>query len=1573
MVDADTIIQGGNIRLPFGDIVLGVGSTALPSILTGQSYVATGTVELAIGSITSVSGAGALIPYGTTVDGTSWYYGGTSSSNLVTAPPAKEITLTGTAIAIDGGATVDLSGGGDMQASEWVPGTGGSRDVLSNATTLASGESVYAIIPGSSAKTAAIDAAIDSGLSAKQAGTGAYVGEAVTISGVAGLADGVYVLLPASYATLSGAYRVVLNTSVTNPTVTYTQADGTVVASTPLTNALTGAKSSTRYEILVQSGSVWKQYSEYTLSTADSFFPTYAATKGIATPVLPMDAGHLVIGETSTNALTLNGTMVTAPASGGQTAQVDLVSQYIQIVGTDEPALSGYLQVSATALDALDAGSLLIGGVRTTTSSTTSTGATTLGTTITAEANGVMVSNDADSALYAPEILLVATPSGTTAGTGVVIVRSGSVIEAKGSVGTVRGVESFGTALTSSPTTAQVRADLGSLMQVSDGSAITVNMPSAAQLAAASLAGNTYGTVTVEQGASLSAGNSLFIAGTGDTHIALGTNLSAPNITLESSQITFANAGTANLPSVGTIIDPAMLAGIANAQKMIFESNGAIDFLGQDLTLTLASGTLELSAGSFTASTGGTVTIAAPVVQLVNLLGATGSTGVLPETGSLAITAGEVDFGAGAKTIDGFASFTTTATSGIKSQGTGSFGFGAAAVTLNTPVLIADSGSTQTFTTTGALAVNGTAGTPLTNTAIGGAITLTGGSITVTAPILALAGNVTLEATTGDLVLGTGASIDSAAVAKTFYDVTEYANAGAITLKADTGSISVADGVTLDFSSAAAGGGNAGSLTITAASAGKNASIDGAVIKGAAASGTTGGSFSLDVGGAQDMDTLATLLAANGGVTGSVTVHTQAGDLALSQTLTSAAVSLTADGGSVIVTGTIDARGQAGGEIDLYGTGGVDVEGSLLASGSSASQKGGTVVIGTSGTPDGTLNSTFGYENVPSSGAIVVGPNAVIDVSGGSLGGHSGGSITFRAPLLTDGDVNVTISPSAQLVNTVLGGGTATGGVTLDAYVVWSTTDAGGKFDGIVDPAGWYDSTGTLVAGTFTDANGNTVATWDGVSSLTATQIANYLTNDYFTPTTYNAAHAVFYGGYDPNTESFNPSSPDTGSLVDFVQHPGFNFGSRFAGIAITTRPEIDLVNPSTAINSGNISVLTNWNLGAGVLNSDGSITLAYRYNNSIAPVIALRAVNNIEIKASITDGFFQTGSGLLSGYNSEQALINTTNAWLENNYGYTLTSFDPTIYLDDFVTSESIISFDQNESFSQLKKNGTSAYYDAYNTYMVTLYEQWLINLGTWQYYYIAISTPTTSAPVAPSVSDTNYANNYQTYLTAYDSWLKTNFTASNLYTSGTPPAPSAPSTIAQYAAYSTEYLNYYNYIFNSLYDSNTYNTFYTYAPAAPAFQAATNVSAPAGANNPSNMATAANPLPVLSATLMSGQSSTIQIIRPAPTRSRRLDPAMSPSTAISAMSIRRTIWPSCSQPPFAPAAAILTSSLAATSRPWIRRPRPSSIPPVPRWRERPTAPGSASSARPPGRPAHSSITSRTMPSTPMAPATSC
>src|SRR5262249_3215060 len=147
--------------------------------------------------------------------------------------------------------------------------------------------------------------------------------------------------------------------------------------------------------------------------------------------------------------------------------------------------------------------------------------------------------------------------------------------------------------------------------------------------------------------------------------------------------------------------------------------------------------------------------------------------------------------------------------------------------------------------------------------------------------------------------------------------------------------------------------------------------------------------------------------------TGSVAVTLQQGDIvigavanALASSINAGQIMLDARTGSVLIYGSGDAGNPANqvtvldasglnGQISLYGTNGVSIgAGARLsaawvaddpsnpnyANGTSLLvQNGGIIRLGTTGTPDGTLNSDYGYENVTNSGAINVAANTTFD------------------------------------------------------------------------------------------------------------------------------------------------------------------------------------------------------------------------------------------------------------------------------------------------------------------------------------------------------------------------------------------------------------------------------------------------------------------------------------------------------------------------------------------------------------------------------------------------------------------
>ena len=1212
-VAATHIDQGGTLWVPSGSIVLGVGNTsdtqAALGLASNFALAPTQSVQLDPGSVTSVSLGNAIVPYGSTIDGKEWRYDGDPklASGDITAPPSKQIVIQGNDVSLQQGATVDLSGGGELQAYEWVAGTGGSRDVLVQSQTSyaqsSTGQSqpqypdnraIYAVLPGYNAPVSAHDAALEKG-----AGTGPSVGQAVYLSGVPGLPPGIYTLLPARYATLPGAFRVVQNTGSQDTVLgrNTTLPDGTQVVSGYFVDALTGARSARTTSFDVQSSSVWQQYSQYTLTPADTFFSNLAVHAGQAAPSLPQDAGRLVLQ--AGDQLSLGATLTGKVGDGGRGAEVDITGQAIEILGAGDQARDGYLGIDAGGLSTLGASSLLIGGTR-------SDGVD--GEILNVQAQSVVVSNDASDPLTAPEIILATN----AAGDGIDI-SAGSVIRGSGSTTGLNGTPLVVGQLAADGQAA-VSGD-GALLQVSSGPASSVVRQNVTGVDGP--VGTAKGAINIDQGASVTGDNALTIDATGNTHIDAQAVLGAKDIDVTANRIAFVGDGTTPLDTSGMLIGSATLQQFNQAQSIALRSRGTIDFLGNvDVDL---SHDLTLDAIALT-SDGGSVDIGAGKLTLTNDTGH--SAGFAAGTGQLAVHAGEWDLGDGNWTLQGFDHADVTAAQGVQALGTGNFDFGNLDVAIHTPSVVAGTGASVSLKTSADLSIDGTSGVASVASGQGGKLNLSGGTVELDTLLSAQAGQLSITASRGDLSVGGNATLDVSGVAKTFNDVQQYASAGDIVLTASN-NVSLAGGSVVDFA-AATSGGSAGQLIVRA---GQQADFQGQLL-GSAAKGYLGGNLMVDAGGAVDLNAIADRTTA-GGLTGSIIVQSGAGNLDLDagKTLTAHQVVLTADGdpaggGWVHIDGTVDASGDFGGSIELYGKAGVDVEGSLLSFASGNGKKGGDISIGTSGSSDGNLNPTYGYEEVTSagSGSIIIGSNAQLRLSGN--GGN--GSLSLRAPLLLGGDVNVNIAPGAGIVDA--------NDVTLEAYATWSTADHAAnpaqQFDGLIDPAGWYQpATGTgapqLLPGHFVDATGTAQSAPDPTN---AQQMADYMAKYTFVPDVANTAHQSFYG-YAGGDSANGP-----GTLMGFVQNPGISSASRFGSIAnFHIRPGIDLVNPDTSVNGGDIAVLTNWNLGSGTRNGDGSLALDYRYGDQ-APVLNLRAVNNLDIRASITDGFSQDSNLLGSG-----------------------------------------------------------------------------------------------------------------------------------------------------------------------------------------------------------------------------------------------------------------------------------------------------------------------------------------------------
>ena len=1311
VLDAQTIVQGGTLWAPLGTIVVGLtypdSQTSVLETLLGSlgytfsdsgGFTPTTNVTLAAGSLTSVSAAGLYLPYGYTIDSQNWYIApppsSTSAAPVLTGLPAKMIGLYGSDIATKTGAIIDAEGGGDVFATEFVAGTGGSLNVLTTYEPVVAlstpgspvytsqypdGRQVYALVPSYEAKVAAYDPTFANypyysgvttnpgsnltDISPQSSGTSQDLytiatapGTAITIGTGSGIPAGTYVLLPGMYATLPGAYRVVQYEANINPTApaNFSIADGSFFVSGTFTNLLTGARSSQPSLFEIQSSATWTQYSDIVITSGTSFFRSQALTAGEAIPPLPIDGGTLVLGATRT--LSLEGTNDFAPGTSdlaqgltGAGGQVQISASNILILASDQTEsetdrAQNYLVLDADQLSNLGTASLLIGGtsVPDTTASSSSAAASSTGILITPEALSLEVKTDTAHPLTGPELILV-TQGGDGTEEGLHL-DGGSVIRA---LGTVPG---------STSSSLTINGD-SALLRVSNGptASVTQVVP----------AGTTpFARLTIDSGVTIDGGNSLTLATTGTSTFAADIRLIAQNYDLIGPVINI-GGGTS-----GLVLSNAVLGNFAGANSAELHSASVINFYdAQGLTIGNAGkpiGTLTFDAAGLS-DEGGATTINAGNVVLMDGQASPDAGNALADTGgSLTIHAsGSITFAGdngtsfntpnpGSVKLNSFTTVNLDAGQSIAFSNAGNLDAGKANVTLAAPAILVNAVAAESLTTTGTLTIAKAPGTAPVNAAnnIGGSLGLTAATINDTGVIEALSGQLKLEATTGSLTLGNGAKILAMGSTVQILDQTGFAPGGAVQLLADAGNVQLLGGSTIDVS--ASGYGYAGSLTITASG---TATLDG-TLHGQGAFKDTGAEFSLSA------SNLSGALPITSGFTGSFAVTLQQGDIVVAQgtTLSSDMVVLTANNGNVIINGTIDSGASDGGSITLFGAKAVTIGSSAellaryqaasaddpgYANGSSAMvQTGGIVTLGTTGAPNGTVNTQYGYENVASSGSgtISVASGALFDVSGGPGGPdivNTGGEVILRAPILVNDSVNVhfhgtvvtTANTNADDAGLPPYG--SNGGVVLDAYAVWSTTDAssGSKhFDGIIDPAGWYtgntylNDQSTLVSGTFKDASGTAVAVWNG-SSLTnldgsTNPLSYYLTNDYFAPATANTNHLGFYQTTLVNfVRGFNAVADFTGAQL----RVGTGSTAPLPASLLHARPEIDLVNPDAKTNDGNITIADNWNLGAGTFNTKGDYVPTYRTQAGEPGILTLRALNDVNVNATVSDGFYET------------------------------------------------------------------------------------------------------------------------------------------------------------------------------------------------------------------------------------------------------------------------------------------------------------------------------------------------------------
>jgi filamentous hemagglutinin family protein len=1062
-ISAYSVASTGTLYAPFGTISLN----------------GTDGITLGDGSLTSVSGGGLTIPYGATqFNGEQWTYNFGSLPQVITGIPSRTVSLNAPSVTLSKQATIDLTGGGDLLAYEWVPGPGGSTDALKPASpgTAAVTPGLYAILPATRGQSAPQDPGLsDSSI---------LPGESVYLSGGGGLAAGTYPLLPARYALLPGAFLIEVEPGYqsTSGGSLGTLASGTPVVAGFLTYGSTGLHQSPGYEgFAVYSGSYAEQLASYTLNLASTFFSAAATSAGEPQPDLPADAGALSIAVT--NALDVAGLVRTSAATGGQAGSVDISAADL-VVGTPTGTVpADAVSISGAVLGEWQPGSLLLGGV--VTSATSGSSASPASSSIDVVANTVTIGSG--TTLTAGQIVLVANDS--------IDVQAGATLQSTSGAA--------GSALKTLPAVETVTLDgqnpNPSLLAVSDLNWL-IPLRAGGSVAAGA------GTVNIESGAKIASRGSLTVDGTGG--VAIDGTVTGPGAewSLGSSSIAFVPAGS---QADALALDPALVADLGAAGAVRLASTGSIDLLTA-VSLGASGGSaptldsLTLEASSLNNLTGAGATAAPTAIEFAaksltlegsGALAPAGSAG--PTGATLALVANQLNLGPDAVAelgpdnvlaVNGFAATAATVSGPVVAQGTGG-------LSVNGSLSIASSGitaataSNSAITATGALSVTAASGKNSTATPLGGALTLSGSSISISGAVSAPAGAVTLDSA-GAIDLLAGASIGAPGSVVDIQNQSSAAPGGTITIAAG-GNVTLDSGATLDV--AGAGTAAAGAISLTAG----GAATIGGTLAGNGGTGAAGGSFTMNVGSLAAPGTTAnalTPLAAaltSGGFNDAINLRVHAGNLELDDgsSLTANTVSLTADSGLVVIgsqsggaagSALISApSGALRGNVAIFGGTGVELESGavLAANGSSTNGFGGSIEIGAGELvvdATGTLNA---YDNA----AITLDAGSTISAAGSA----GMGTLLLRAPAVVaanpalDG-VGITLGSGATLAAiTSPGNTTSVGQIVIEPVLPFNT--ANGSFSSATNPTvADFQNVGTTVSNYMTTAAPNIAAQFGG-------------------------------------------------------------------------------------------------------------------------------------------------------------------------------------------------------------------------------------------------------------------------------------------------------------------------------------------------------------------------------------------------------------------------------------------------------------------------------------------------------------
>ncbi|KHA70340.1 hemagglutinin [Pseudomonas chlororaphis] len=957
---AGTIEQGGVIRAPLGLITLG------DDVLT-----ATREVRLLPGSMTSVSAAGLVMPYGGTTDGIDYRYNDKSVILNGITGQTNGVVVNSQYIDVQSGATLDLSGGGDLRGAGFVSGRGGSTDARLNPLVrnaadgtfslpgLASNP-VYAIVPGNQSVYAPVVA--------EAAAVDPRVGQQITLgAGVPGLAAGTYTLLPSSFALLPGAFRVEVNAQATpsGTTPALQLRNGSWTSSGQMSIANTALRDSLASQVILTSADVLRRYSQYNETSLTQFIYSDAARRGVPRALAPMDGKTLDLrlnaGGEQDIALQFNGQALFKAAEGGFTGTAVLrggnAGANFEILGAGHAPTADFdgVSVYADTLNNLNAGRLSIGAMPNVMYGNSANIIGFLGTS-----KDIVLREGA--ILSAPEVLLR-----TTSTLGGITVEAGA------------GINTLGRGDVAYDSTAGYfyQPDQSSLLLASNGWTHVLAPKAASGISGGgSIRIGVCTTTVCSNPAILYSDGSLTAATDNQFELDEAVRFGTRHLALSVGSV---NAGSAEaLAAAGSRVPAGLMLnqnvlnrllrgdtqyGAPALETLSLTTRDAFNFYGSVSLDTFDPQTGQSKLQNLLLVTpaiygwGDASDVAS--IRTANLIwnGATQSPGGVitagagTGSGTLDIQAQRIELGYDsmpqASGLDqnnrlalGFANVNLTASDRITANHKGSlavyqeqgtydpvkgYRYSGGNLNLRTPLLTGEAASVSVLKAGNNLTLSGGGAAGVAD-ALGAELNLEARNIVLDSRIALASGKLTVKSE-GDLTLGNAAVLDMAGRTLPFNDVNKYSWGGDVSLYSANGNIRQAAGSRIDLS---AKNHQAGNLTATAlGDAAGTVDLQGEILGGSSGYYDAGGTLVPYKAGNVDIraqnlggDASAQFAALNqrlnaGQVFGSRSLQLKQGNLVIGDGLKAGDINVSVDNGSLTVAGLIDASGERVGNIRL--------------------------------------------------------------------------------------------------------------------------------------------------------------------------------------------------------------------------------------------------------------------------------------------------------------------------------------------------------------------------------------------------------------------------------------------------------------------------------------------------------------------------------------------------------------------------------------------------------------------------------------------------------------------------------